>query len=81
MNETTRTTETTEAIEIRETIDFGALCDGNLHLAAFLGDKFCYLVKDPHGPPWVIQEALASQFPAMVFKLLADGPFSASNRL
>jgi hypothetical protein len=55
-----------------ETINLGALQDGNLHLVAFLGDKFCYLVKDPSGSAWVIQEALSDQFPAMVRRMLAD---------
>jgi hypothetical protein len=55
-----------------ETINLGALQDGNLHLVAFLGDKFCYLVKDPRGSAWVIQEALSEQFPAMVRQMLAD---------
>jgi hypothetical protein len=55
-----------------ETINLGALADGNLHLVAFLGDKFCYLVKDPKGSGWVIQEALNEQFPAMVRRMLAD---------
>ena len=54
------------------TIDLGALQDGNLHLVAFLGDKFCYLVKDPKGSPWVIQDALNSQFPALVRRMLVD---------
>ena len=55
-----------------ETINLGALQDGNLHLAAFLGDKFCYLVKDPNGSQWVIEDALKSQFPTMVRRMLAD---------
>jgi hypothetical protein len=53
-------------------INLGALADGNLHLVAFLGDKFCYLVKDPKGSQWVIQQALNDQFPAMVRRMLAD---------
>jgi hypothetical protein len=55
-----------------ETMNLGALTDGNLHLVAFLGDKFCYLVKDPKGSQWVIQEALNDQFPALVRRMLAD---------
>jgi len=55
-----------------QTINLGALADGNLHLVAFLGDKFCYLVKDPKGSQWVIQEALSETFPAMVRRMLAD---------
>jgi hypothetical protein len=57
---------------MNETMNLGALQDGNLHLVAFLGDKFCYLVKDPKGSQWVIQEALNEQFPAMVRRMLAD---------
>jgi hypothetical protein len=53
-------------------INLSALQDGNLHLAAFLGDKFCYLVKDPNGSKWLIQDALESQFPALVRRMLAD---------
>jgi len=58
--------------ETTATISLEALQDGNLHLAAFLGDKFCYLVKDPHGSQWVIEDALKSQFPALVRRMLAD---------
>jgi hypothetical protein len=59
-------------MESTQTIDLTALQDGNLHLVAFLGGKFCYLVKDPNGSKWVIQDALESQFPALVRKMLAD---------
>jgi hypothetical protein len=58
--------------EGQTTINLGALADGNLHLVAFLGDKFAYLVKDPRGSGWLIEEALSEQFPAMVRRLLAD---------
>jgi hypothetical protein len=53
-------------------IDLSAFGDGNLHLVAFLGDKFCYLAKDPTGSKWVIQDALEKQFPALVRKMLDD---------
>jgi len=56
----------------RQTVDLSELQDGNLHLIAFLGDKFCYLVKDPHGSQWVIAEALSDQFPALVRRMLSD---------
>jgi hypothetical protein len=59
-------------IENAQTVDLSALQDGNLHLVGFLGDKFCYLVKDPNGSKWVIQDALESQFPALVRRMLAD---------
>ena len=55
-----------------QSVDLSHLQDGNLHLIAFLGEKFCYLVKDPRGSQWVIAEALNDQFPALVRRMLAD---------
>jgi hypothetical protein len=59
-------------METEKAIDLSALQDGNLHLIAFLGNRFCYLVKDPKGSQWVIQDALNSQFPALVRQMLVD---------
>jgi hypothetical protein len=61
-----------KALEITNKIDLSSLQDGNLHLIAFLGNRFCYLIKDPKGSQWVIQDALKSQFPALVRQMLVD---------
>jgi hypothetical protein len=59
-------------METTNKIDLGALRDGNLHLVAFLGDRFCYLVEDPHGSQWAIYDTLANKFPGLVLRMLAD---------
>ena len=56
----------------RQPIDLSHLQDGNLHLVAFLGDKFCYLVEDPHGSGWAMHDALTTKFPGLVLRMLAD---------
>ncbi len=53
-------------------IDLSALRDGNLHLVAFLGDKFCYIAENPNGSEWVIADTLNNKFPALVFRMLDD---------
>jgi hypothetical protein len=59
-------------MESQNSIDLAALKDGNLHLVAFLGNRFCYLINDPNGSQWLTQDALEKQFPALVRKMLAE---------
>lgn len=51
-------------------VDLGALQDGKLHLMAYCGNKFVYLVVDPDGSQWLVHEALADKFPVMVRHML-----------
>lgn len=53
-------------------IDLGRLQDGKLHLIAFCGDKFAYLVEDPDGSEWLLHEALGNKFPLLVLRMLAE---------
>lgn len=59
-------------METSNKLDLSALQDGKLHLIAFLGDKFCYLVEDPDGSEWALYEAFSNKFPMLVRRMLAD---------
>lgn len=59
-------------METPNKIDLTTIQDGKLHLIAFCGDKFAYLVEDPDGSEWLLHEALANKFPILVLRMLGE---------